>query len=461
MKIKIYNYQYNTDGKSKYDWEEPTFDIGNGIIDLVRLTPCPDNDFYNKLEENENDIEAIMVTMEEILDVEGPDAVVNTERILVCPLTGTILSGHNRAEAAKRVGAKKVKVDYGKHVYDVEDLPEIGQREKMLWSYNATKRNEQSPNSLHLKLQGQMKTEELFNDEGQCVERKVTIKPKDRKYFMDVWKISAKDFASIRSIETIPDPIKRQEVILAMQGKLDKDKQKFYGIKGEKLETFSLLSKAVAKAKEKEPETPDKLWPWIRYYLKHFDLLEDTLHHTVIKLIQEMGMTDDRMPEKISKNSWGPKAITPIASHTLNETHETTMQLYGGIGMHCEMESGPLVADDKKEILDFDLFFPKLRDRGFDYENEMKSKSEDTEVPAFIFQLGAARLHTKKCYHLLQYSKDMKRFYYIVAMIHKTDVKSGKLMINEYLENHEEGEDYIIVHGKIKDGIIEGETYEV
>ena len=55
----------------------------------------------------------------------------------------------------------------------------------------------------------------------------------------------------------------------------------------------------------------------------------------------------------------------------------------------------------------------------------------------------------------------MKRFYYIVAMIHKTYVKSGKLMINEYLENHEEGEDYIIVHGKIKDGIIEGETYEV
>ena len=153
MKIKIYNFQYNPD--SKYDWVEPTFNIGDGIIDLDRLTPCPDNKFYNKLEENENDIEAIAVTMQEILDEEGPDAVVNTERILVCPLTGTILSGHNRGEGAKRVGAKKVKVDYGKHVYDVDDLPELGQREKMLWSYNATKRNEQSPNSLHLKLKGQ------------------------------------------------------------------------------------------------------------------------------------------------------------------------------------------------------------------------------------------------------------------------------------------------------------------
>ena len=125
------------------------------------------------------------------------------------------------------------------------------------------------------------------------------------------------------------------------------------------------------------------------------------------------------------------------------------MRLQDTIGRGCEMESQPLNSD--KEQYDFDLYYPRLERLGYDYKEEVKSKASDTELPVFVFGPGGSRIEKPQPYIFFEYSRDMKTFYLIYAMITGKDVKSGQLDINKYLNNHVEDKDYILVHGKIVD----------
>ena len=210
----------------------------------------------------------------------------------------------------------------------------------------------------------------------------------------------------------------------------------------------------IREANKKKIKPPKHYFPWIKFYKKYPDLLKDTLKETIVKMRVEMLLKDSRNGKEHKKH-WGPKAITPLVSHTTNDSHCATMRLQDTIGRGCEMESKPLNSD--KEQYDFDLYYPRLKRLGYDYKEEVKSKASNTELPVFVFGQGSSRIEKPQPYIFIQYSRDMQNFYMMYAMITGKDVRSGGLDINKYIRNHVQDEDYINVHGRInEDNIIEG-----
>lgn len=424
MKIRILNIDYNPE--SKYKLFTPTYKIKNGRMLVSELKPCKENKFYFT-KQNEKDIYSIQQDFGHKLSlgIECP----NHEPIIICPKTKTVWSGHNRLEAAKRAGVKYVNVIYANYVYDRNDLND-SQIKKILQSYNKFKRNEQGLGNLWIKLESIM------------INKKVSSKEKEQ--FCQDWRIHNADFNTLKSIVSIEDGRVRNKII----NNLDKE-----------IPHFKELGKKIREAKLKKPKPPKHYFPWIKFYLKYPELLIDTLKETVMKMRVEMLLKDSRT-NKEHKKHWGPKAITPLVSHTTNDSHCTTMKLQDTIGRGCEMESKPLNSD--KEQYDFDLYYPRLERLGYDYKEEVKSKASDTELPVFVFGPGGSRIEKPQPYVFIEYSRDMQSFYMMYAMITGKDVKSGALDINKYIKNHDEDEDYILVHGNInEENIIEGVEYEV
>ena len=424
MKIKILNKDFNPD--SKYNWEVPSYKIKNGRMLVSELKPCKENKFYFT-KQNEKDIYSIQQDFGHKLSlgIVSP----NHEPIIICPKTKTVWSGHNRLEAAKRAGVKYVNVVYANYIYDRNDLND-SQIKKILQSYNKFKRNEQGLGNLWIKLESIM------------INGKVSSKEKEE--FCQDWRIHPTDFNILKSIVSIKDKRTRNKII----NNLDKE-----------IPHFKELSKIIREAKRPKEIPPKHYFPWIKFYLKYPKLLLDTLKETVIKMRVEMLLKDSRTGDP-HKESWGPKAITPLVSHTTNDSHCTTMKLQDTIGRGCEMESQPVSSD--KEQYDFDLFYPRLERLGYDYKEEVKSKASDTELPVFVFGPGGSRIEKPQPYIFIDYSRDMECFYMIYAMITKKDIRSGALDINKYIKNHKQNEDYILVHGKINENnIIEGVKYEV
>ena len=424
MKIRILNIDYNPE--SKYKSFTPTYKIKNGRMLVSELKPCKENKFYFT-KQNEKDIYSIQQDFGHKLSlgIECP----NHEPIIICPKTKTVWSGHNRLEAAKRAGVKYVNVIYANYVYDKNDLND-SQIKKILQSYNKFKRNEQGLGNLWIKLESIM------------INKKVSQKEKEQ--FCQDWRIHNTDFNTLKSIVSIEDGRVRNKII----NNLDKE-----------IPHFKELGKKIREAKLKKPKPPKHYFPWIKFYLKYPELLIDTLKETVIKMRVEMLLKDSRTGDP-HKESWGPKAITPLVSHTTNDSHCTTMKLQDTIGKGCEMESKPLNSD--KEVYDFDLYYPRLERLGYDYKEEVKSKASDTELPVFVFGPGGSRIEKPQPYVFIEYSRDMQSFYMVYAMITGKDVKSGALDINKYIKNHVQDEDYILVHGNInEENVIEGVEYEV
>jgi len=424
MKVIILNKNFAPN--SAYDKFTPEFSIDNGMMKVSELKKCPENEFYYT-EQNKLDIKNLEMDFRKILD--SGIICPNHDPIHVCPKTKIIWSGHNRLQAAIQAGAKYVYVKYAHYVYDKNDLNE-SQIKEILQDYNKLKRNEQGLHNLYLKILS-------LKVDGK-------VNKKKREKFAKDWNVDSRDVNTLLRIDTISDLRKRQRVIR----NLDKS-----------IALFKDLSKEIASAKKKNPKKPKKIFPWIRYNLKHPSHLLDSLKETDRKMNIEMSLTDSRT-KKEHKKHWGQKAITPLVSHTVNDSHCTTMRLHGGIGINCEMESAPLNSDDKKEQYDFDLYFPMLKKHGFDYEVEIKAKSDKTEKNCFVFGPGGSRIETPKPYIFVQYNKEMTTYYMIFAMITGKDVKSGGLDINKYLKNHKENVDYILVHGKINENTneITGET---
>jgi hypothetical protein len=125
------------------------------------------------------------------------------------------------------------------------------------------------------------------------------------------------------------------------------------------------------------------------------------------------------------------------------------------------MESAPLNSDDKKEQYDFDLYFPALKRHDFDYELEVKSKSDKTEKDCFVFGPGGSRIETPKPYIFAEYNKEMTKFYLVFAMILGKDVKSGAFDINKYINSHKENEDFIVVHGEVENAKIKSTSVDI
>jgi len=413
-KIIILNKDFNPE--SKYDVFTPSFKIINGKMLVSELKPCPENKFYST-KQNEEDILKIQKDFEhrKSLGIECP----NYDDIIVCPKTKTVWSGHNRLEGAKRAESKYVNAKYANYVYDRNDLNDT-QIKKILQSYNTLKRNEQGLGNLWIKLESIM------------VNGKISQKEKEE--FCDDWDIHPYDFNTLKSINSIPDGRVKGKIIRNLDSK--------------KIPHFKELGKVIKEAKEKKIKPPKHYFPWIKFHKKYPDLLKDTLKETVRKMRIEMLLKDSRT-NKEHKKYWGPKAITPLVSHTTNDSHCTTMRLQDTIGRGCEMESKPF--NSAKEQYDFDLYYPRLARLGYDHKEEVKAKASDTEKPVFVFGLGASRIAYPQPYIFKEYSRDMKTFYLIYAMITGKDVKSGQLDINKYLDNHVEDKDYILVHGKIVD----------
>ena len=413
-KIIILNKNFNPE--SKYDSVTPSFKINNGRMLVSELKPCPENKFYST-KQNEEDILAIQKDFEHLKSsgIECP----NHEDIIVCPKTKIVWSGHNRLQAAIQAGIKYVNVMYAHYVYDRNDLND-SQIKKILQYYNKLKRNEQGLGNLWIKLESIM------------VNGKISRKEKEE--FCQDWRIHPTDFNILNSINNIPDGRVRKRIIRSLDSK--------------KRPSFKELGKDIRLAKLKKIKPPKHYFPWIKHHKKYPDLLKDTLKETVRKMRVEVLLKDSRT-NKEHKKYWGPKAITPLVSHTTNDSHCTTMRLQDTIGRGCEMESQPL--NSAKEQYDFDLYYPRLARLGYDHKEEVKAKASDTELPVFVFGPGAERIAYPQPYIFKEYSRDMKTFYLIYAMITGEDVKSGQLDINKYLNNHVEDKDYILVHGKIVD----------
>lgn len=423
--MRILNKSFNPD--SSYDMFEPTFIIKDNKMKVSELKKCPENEFYYT-EQNEKDIENLVRDYKDRMS-KGAEFV-NTDAIHVCPKTKIIWSGHNRFEAAIRADAKYVRVCYADYVYDKRDLNET-QIKEILQHFNKLKRNEQGLSNLFLKI-------ESISTNG-----KLTKKQKDK--FCEDWNLHIQDLNALISINTIPDKRKRNKVIKDLDNLIPTTKE---------------LKKVILLAKQKKPKKPKKFFPWVRYYLKHPYLLKETLLETVLKMKVEMLLTDSRT-SRPHKKHWGQKAITPLVSHTINDSHCATERLHGTIGKKCEMESAPLNSDDKKEQYDFDLYFPALKRHGFDYELEVKSKSDKTEKDCFVFGPGGSRIETPKPYIFVEYNKEMTKFYLMFAMILGKDIKSSAFDINKYINSHKENKDFILVHGEVEDNKIKSTSVDI
>lgn len=423
--IRILNCRFNPD--SSYTMFKPSFKIKDNIMKVSELKKCPENKFYYT-EQNEKDIENLVIDYKDRMSLKVK--IPNTDAIHICPKTKTIWSGHNRFEAAIRAGAKYVRVCYADYVYDKSDLNET-QIKEVLQHYNKLKRNEQGLSNLFLKI-------ESISTNG-----KLTKKQKDK--FCKHWNLHIQDLNTLISINTISDKRKRNKVIKNLDSIIPTTKE---------------LKKVILLAKQKKPKKPKNFFPWVKYYLKHSNLLKETLLETVRKMQVEMLLTDSRTGRPHKKH-WGQKAITPLVSHTINDSHCTTERLHGTIGKKCEMESAPLNSDDKKEQYDFDLYFPALKRHDFDYELEVKSKSDKTEKDCFVFGPGGSRIETPKPYIFAEYNKEMTKFYLVFAMILGKDVKSGAFDINKYINSHKENEDFIVVHGEVENAKIKSTSVDI
>ena len=155
--MKFYDYNFK-----KLRWElveiEPIFKIKNGTlpISILKKLKNPHNiKSYISLDEKAN-VKSLTegqnkddtFSMKKRLD---DGLTPNSEAIKICPITGTIWSGHNRLDGGTEIGATEMKVEYAEHIFK-ENIPP-SEVVKILQDYNVSgKRNEYSKSSILKKL---------------------------------------------------------------------------------------------------------------------------------------------------------------------------------------------------------------------------------------------------------------------------------------------------------------------
>ena len=398
------------------------------IMKVRDLKPHPLNVKLNPIEKNEEERKDLAKRFAEHFKQEG---IPNHNPILICPVTNTIWSGHNRYFTALEEGYEEVQIAYTTKVYDPNE-PEEDQM-YYLEQHNADGKRDEGKPSVILRKWHAMEEAHTAED------NKYRINTPYTDYF--------KDFALSRKVT--PKSFKQLLVIEEYNASWIED------IESGKI---SSIQKAYDMTKGKEPD--DKENPNRHNFIKTLDenpqIAKDIVENTIKVMKDFKSISIGNKPMLFGDDiSWETNALSAVLSHTvMSVTADAFKESKIPLVEDCITPGGL----DKKQGY-ADVQFPGLNKDGFQRERiEVKAANAGATCASTNISsgLGATKIHPHE-YLIVVWDDDFKRLFIMITTLTKEDWSGSgdgekRMSIKTWHKNH--------YHNKNEYRFLIGEIYE-
>ena len=447
--MKFYDYNFK-----KLRWElveiEPIFKIKNGTlpISILKKLKNPHNiKSYISLDEKAN-VKSLTegqnkddtFSMKKRLD---DGLIPNSEAIKICPITGTIWSGHNRLDGGTEIGATEMKVEYAEHIFK-ENIPP-SEVVKILQDYNVSgKRNEYSKSSIlkkfkSLKVEKETETNEPFNSKSK-------VHKKSYREFLNTHNIFHKEINILLSIDTIKNRKIKEDLLKNLENK-----------------SYNEISKIVKNNNKKiyKIYNPDRFN--FNNLLKESPTLVNNIRtifaKDMLKLLNNFTYYDNVFKNNINrvtdkKYGMETNAITTILSHLCMST---TCTAFRYSGLECNTAAAATNTPDIQFTLLTKL--AKAINKNFDMEKlEIKAANFNTSLSdTKIYGGPGFALINPHEYIIPIFNADFSKIFMMLTTLTKEDVKregndKGIVTLSDWFKNHFQKKDFHFIAGKIYQG---------
>lgn len=444
---------YDFNNKNQF-WEpvkiEPKFKIKNGTlpISILKKLKNPHNiKSYTTLDEKSN--------VKSLTEGQNKDdtfsmkkrlndgLIPNSEAIKICPITGTIWSGHNRLDAGIEIGATEMKVEYAEHIFSKNIPP--SEVVKILLYYNVSgKRNEYLPSSIlkkfkSLKIEKENETNEPFNSKSK-------VHKKSYREFVNTHNTTYKEINILLSIDTIKDNKIKEDLLKNIDKK-----------------SYNEIDKIVKNNNKKI----DKIYNPDRFNFNNFLKDNQTLVNNIrtifakdmLKLLNNFIYFDkvlNKNVNRVTDKNYGMEtnAITTILSHLCMST---TCTAFRYSGLECNTAAAATNTPDIQFTLLTKL--AKAINKNFDMEKiEIKAANFNTSLSdTKIYGGPGFALINPHEYIIPIFNADFSKIFMMITTLTKEDVKregndKGVVTLSDWFKNHFQKKDFHFIAGKIYQG---------
>lgn len=447
--MKLYDYNYKN-----LSWElieiEPIFKIRNGTlpISILKKQKNPHNiKSYISLDEKVN-VKSLTegqnkddtFSMKKRLD---DGLIPNSEAIKICPITGTIWSGHNRLDAGIEIGATEMKVEYAEHIFSKNIPP--SEVVKILQDYNVSgKRNEYLPSSIlkkfkSLKVEKENETNEPFNSKSK-------VHKKSYREFVNRHNTTYKEINILLSIDTIKDNKIKEDLLKNIDKKSYNEIDKIVKNNNKKIEKIY---------------NPNR-FDFINYAKEQPKLVKDIRNifaENVLKILSNFSYYDKVLNKNINrvtdkKYGMETNAITTMLSHLCMST---TCTAFRYSGLECNTAAAATNTPDIQ--FTFLTKQSKAINENFDMEKiEIKAANYNTSLSdTKIYGGPGFALINPHEYIIPIFNADFSKIFMMITTLTKEDVKregndKGVVTLSDWFKNHFQKKDFHFIAGKIYQG---------